>query len=510
MKRALPITAAIASAAALTLPQAAGATTYCVAKPSCIAAGGTFAASVGDALNSAKAISPGPDRVEIGPGDFVSAAGFSYGAQAGNPVDIVGSGRGVTRLHDTGNGPIETTLKMVGAHESTVSDLSIYAPPASGSGPVWALVTSEKARRIQVTGGKAFIAVQMNQGSSIVDSSIQGSSEYGAVNATDATVSRTSIETPGDSLAANGVVRVSQSRIDARKGPAVSGNADLTVDNSQVVTHGFPGLTSDFGSNTKLHAVNDTIIGDGSDIGVFAGKGTQGHATHVTVQNTTISGFTEAIHVNQAGGAADVKVANSNFDPAKVVASAGQLDASQGNVNVDPHFVDPSSGDFHLQPGSPLIDAGSADGIADNDLDGAKRALDGNGDGSALPDIGAYESPAVPVKQPDPGPPAPPPAGPPPPTKPPVVAPAIKSLSFTHKSFRVVLSKNARVKITIKRRDGRALGSLSRSLRLGKSTIAFKGRLGRRSLKTGRYVAVAIATDKAGHSSKKRSLKFRW
>ncbi len=63
------------------------------------------------------------------------------------------------------------------------------------------------------------------------------------------------------------------------------------------------------------------------------------------------------------------------------------------NLNVpSPGFFNPGSGDYRLQPFSPAIDAGTATALfASFDAAGNVRKLDGNGDGLAIADLGAYE-----------------------------------------------------------------------------------------------------------------------
>ncbi len=63
-----------------------------------------------------------------------------------------------------------------------------------------------------------------------------------------------------------------------------------------------------------------------------------------------------------------------------------------GNITNEPAFVNAAAGDYKLRAGSPCIDTGTnLSASITNDLDGRPRPLDGNGDGQAAFDMGAYE-----------------------------------------------------------------------------------------------------------------------
>ena len=66
----------------------------------------------------------------------------------------------------------------------------------------------------------------------------------------------------------------------------------------------------------------------------------------------------------------------------------------EGNIDVGPLFIDSADGDYHLLPGSPCIDAGDPDYVAEpdeTDLDGRPRVIGGR------IDMGAYEFNHIPV-----------------------------------------------------------------------------------------------------------------
>jgi hypothetical protein len=67
------------------------------------------------------------------------------------------------------------------------------------------------------------------------------------------------------------------------------------------------------------------------------------------------------------------------------------------DLHVDPRFVDANHGDLRLSYLSPLIDAGFNVLVPVDDFAGNPRPIDGDGDGLAMVDIGAYEYQPAPL-----------------------------------------------------------------------------------------------------------------
>jgi hypothetical protein len=93
------------------------------------------------------------------------------------------------------------------------------------------------------------------------------------------------------------------------------------------------------------------------------------------------------------GGAAGINF--SNFPPVVYYSDiSGQNWPLEGNISADPRFVNAGSDDFRLKVPSPCIDRGSNAWLPAEitaDLADNPRVLDGNKDGIAVVDMGAYE-----------------------------------------------------------------------------------------------------------------------
>jgi hypothetical protein len=149
-----------------------------------------------------------------------------------------------------------------------------------------------------------------------------------------------------------------------------------------------------------------TVVGgDPASIGVhaYAVSETVRQSAAVTLLNSVVHGPATSLLAEADTGVvggppstATIAVGHSDYQTTSEVigahGSGGVVDNGGNLADVDPHFVDPAAGDYHLAAASPLIDQGDpADGPPTLDRDGSLRVVDGDLDGSAVRDLGAYE-----------------------------------------------------------------------------------------------------------------------
>ncbi|MCB0583440.1 MAG: immunoglobulin domain-containing protein, partial [Phaeodactylibacter sp.] len=156
--------------------------------------------------------------------------------------------------------------------------------------------------------------------------------------------------------------------------PSMENN--LIVDNNG----GFKAITQPTGGGTWLsysepRIINNTFYNNGPTA-IHAGD-----STKITVANSIFRGEENASIEYEGSG--KTFISYSNFP---------ELQPGPGNISADPLFSDPGNNDFRLLASSPAIDAGNNDAATEpTDFAGAPRIADGNGDGTATVDMGAYE-----------------------------------------------------------------------------------------------------------------------
>lgn len=153
-----------------------------------------------------------------------------------------------------------------------------------------------------------------------------------------------------------------------------------------------------FSVENSVFAGNKALDGNGGAICFGTLYVPDAQITHCTFfHNTASSGVGSSLW--SSGGDARVTITNSILWDAGAEVAGSYVryvnsnlrtgsNGEDGNISVNPGFL--GDDDYHLAADSPCIDAGTSTETAD-DLEGNPRPADGNADGQAIHDMGAFE-----------------------------------------------------------------------------------------------------------------------
>lgn len=574
---------------ALAIPATASASTICVTPATgCVSS----APTISNAIMQASATPATRDTIELGAQEYPEQVTIPVGAQ----IDLVGQGVSTSIAPAAPVGTIVDDQDTA----STVQNLNIRI---KGGTSVTALGLSGSADGVSITADPN--AVSPTGVSPSMAFPVGGSFRHGSITlpltatsggtgvapgffGPSTTVEDSTLQAP-QGVSGSAIVR--RSKIVAAVGAGSPPTGVLpsfaptveTIEDTVIKTQAITGYSPAIGINSRstigpaivlpsiVYARHDTIVGDGGSgsIGIVANATSafaSGGSAVADARNVIVSGFehslarsgyTSATPPFPPDAPAAITIAYSDFDPSTVQSTGPGAYQPSNNVSADPRFADT---DFRLAPSSPAIDAGDPAGLAAGiaadpvhsipaipdegatDRDGNARIVDGNRDGSAVTDMGAYEAAT-------PAPPVPP--APVVPAAPSIVS--IGSFKVTNKVFAVaakatavsagaakvkrgtvfsyLLSRPASVTISLAQKTTgfkkgtkcvakapkgkkkhctlyKSKGTLKRSGAAGLNRVSFSGRVGKKALKPGTYRATIVATDAAGKSAP-RTVAFK-
>ena len=399
--------------------------TFCVNDQACVDQGGIAKASLTTALSDA-ASAPGFQVIEVGTGTYTDGP-WSYGPSADGGIQVLGEGMGQTIL-TAPDIPSSQSAFTLTQPNSSIGDLTIAFPTGAPSlndgalqlgndataGAVEITAPAEATTAVGVStvaGGGTFINGKIDLDAAAAPQTIGAFALSGRVvvegTTVDATVGVMTDAPSTENNVAFSKIRLATGGVSGEGIAAFRGDIDVhdtlihipggsnrTAINAHNETTGQANVTIDARHVTVAAASAPSSTG----VRVSAEQGGGGDAT-VELRNSIVSGASTPLHVSaDAGNTATLTTSFSNYPSTGNIVDDGatgtaSIDATDALLDVAPGFVDAAGGDFHLAPTSELIDAGDPAPDSNVDLDGNPRAADGDGDGVARRDVGAYELP---------------------------------------------------------------------------------------------------------------------
>jgi len=404
---------ALASSVLLLLAFAgtAAATDYCVTGRTGCTPSNTHS-TIQSALTAAQGA--GHDRVLIGAGEFtVPAGGLSY---TGDRVDVIGAGADATILNQQRSDPFEYVLSVDdggAAGGSTVEGLRAVIAQNIGTGRQNGglhLDGAVHASHVDIAVAPAAsgaIGVKLDGTSELTFSTVDlgylpdgGTAVYASTTTADAPVVEDSYLRgySGVINGSGGAAEVRRTEIATAGNGVAQGAGSVLVENVVITLEPLPGGVGTTGfyvtgaaGAASVDVRHVTVIGGDA---LSTGVDVDSSDSSASVINSIIR--TPGISLRKSSSATSAIAANYNaFHPGATVENGGGGTFFNLNARLDnPQFLgDPDFGEFRLSHASPMIDAGNPAALASpsDDFDGDPRVVDGDGDGTARRDLGAFE-----------------------------------------------------------------------------------------------------------------------
>lgn len=364
----------------------ARADTYCVHDPAVCP--GESVETLSEAIRRAGA-TDGSDAILIGAGTFIE----SFSTLGTRGITITGAGRDQTVLV----APAGTGGAVVD-REDTVSGLTIEARDGSASG----LEVAGTARDIAVLGPARGVTVRVYNGGTLAQARITvrasdgiGVQTLGPQRMTleDLRISGPSGASAVRGIAVAGVTTVRRSIVTAGTPIDVQGaSIDLSDSVADAVGAGSASLRVQGADAAASASATNFTATNGSALGTVVVDGAQ-HTASLVLDSSAIG----TIQRSASSGSANVTLSYSAYQGVRE-SGGGSTTLLDGNLPGGDARLRGGGADAVPQYGSALIDAGNPGAASTTDVVGASRVADGDGDGRARRDIGAFELQAPPAK----------------------------------------------------------------------------------------------------------------